>query len=495
MGRNEIENLTSRLRAARREAQLSLTTFATRVGYSRSYLSAVELGHLPETEPIVMAYETGLGLPRGSLLEGKQSVARVLHRVSTLSTGDRDARSGARLRMPVGKMELLSRNEVLRAMATLALEAVDAGIPAGEVFITSYSDADDWTTIASEDDPMTAAVFALLNAGWRVNQLVRLNQDVSRSLVLMEGMLGLLAASREYRVLFAPGGAELTPAADLVVIEGHSALIRFDTHDPDTQAVMVVNEASGVKALIENAELMRSQMQPLIESVSFEDPVNFEAVLIRTESQPGDRALVRGTIGVAEFDNALMSADEIPQPELADPRRAQARLSQLSKPRLDRLVSTLAKNRVRHIYIKSKIEESVDFSRQVGEGLVIGEAEARFDPANVRRHLQSLLALLKAHPNFELALLDDDESSLIEASRGESLVYWLVQGDKLLLESWPRVGEGAANHLHIAVHEPSLAAAFMEHFKNVWARINPLNRDRDYVIWWFEQQLEKLSAV
>lgn len=495
MGRNEIENLSSRLRAARREAQLSLTTFATRVGYSRSYLSAVELGHLPETEPIVMAYETGLGLPRGSLLEGKQSVARVLHRVSTLSAGERDAASGARLRLPVGKIELLSRDEALRAMATLAMDAVEAEVAAGEVFITSFSDADDWTTIASEDDPMTPAVFALLTSGWRVNQLVRLNQDVSRSLVLMEGMLGLLAASREYRVLFAPGGAAMAPATDLVVIEGHSALIRFDTHDPDTQAVMVVNDTNGIRALVENAELIRSQMQPLIESVSFEDPVNFEGVLVHTESQPGDRALVRGTIGISDFDNALMSTDDIPRGEFASPHRAQARLSQLSEPRLGRLVATLAKNRVRHVYIKSKIEESVNFSQRVGEGLVISEAESRFDPANVRRHLQSLLTLLKDHPNFEIALLDDDESTLIEASRGESLVYWLVQGDELLLESWPKVGEGAANHLHIAVHEPSIAAAFMEHFKNVWTRINALNRDRDYVVWWFEQQLAKLSAL
>lgn len=380
-------------------------------------------------------------------------------------------------------------------MATLALEAVESDAPVGEVFITSFSEADDWTTIDSHHDPMTAAVNALLNDGWRVNHLVRLSQDVTRSLLLMEGMLGLLAASREYRVLFVPGGSALNTAADVFVIEGHSAMIRYDTHDPDIQGVIVVTEARGVNALLENAELIRSQMQPLIESVSVDESINYERVLKQSYSQPGDRAMVRGAIRAAGFDDNRLAGEDMPLNELESQHGARQPMPHLSDLHVDRLTATLAKNRIRYIYIKSKMEEWIDFSRQVGQGLMFSQAQDRFDPANVRRHLQTTLSLLKEHPNFELALLDDNESSLIEASRGESLVFWAVQGDELLLESWPRIGDGAANHLHIAVHEPSIVTAFMEHFKNIWMRINPLNRDRDYAIWWLELQLQKIDSL
>ncbi|MGE0058170.1 MAG: helix-turn-helix domain-containing protein, partial [Dehalococcoidia bacterium] len=129
MGRREVEANLSRLRAARREYQLSLSDFANRVGYSRSYLSAVELGHLPETEQIVLAYESALGLERGSLREGKQSVARILHRVGHPSI---ESKSGPSLDLTLepGSVVVLSREAVLQAMTSLAEEAMQAGIPA-----------------------------------------------------------------------------------------------------------------------------------------------------------------------------------------------------------------------------------------------------------------------------------------------------------------------------------------------------------------------------
>ncbi len=112
---------------------------------------------------------------------------------------------------------------------------------------------------------------------------------------------------------------------------------------------------------------------------------------------------------------------------------------------------------------------------------------------NVRRRLQRLINSLQSLDNYEVALLDDDEIGLIEAPHSESVVYWLVQGNELLLESWPHLASGEARHLHIAVHDSSIASAFMEHFKNVWARINPLNREKKFVIWWLEQLAQSLA--
>jgi transcriptional regulator with XRE-family HTH domain len=491
VGRKEVDALPSRLRAARREHQHSLSDFANRVGYSRSYLSAVELGHLPETEQIVLAYEAALGLERGSLREGKQSVARILHRVSHLaSASSLEAVPGVSL--PEGRMLVLPREDVLQAMASLADEVVQLDATPDEVFLTSFSPADDWRVVEAAQQPWTSLQQNLLHAGWAINHLIRLDEDVGRSLMLTESMLGLLAADTRYRAMYAPPGTALPPANDCFVIPGHCALLRFDTGDRAQQAVMLVRDRAAVAALAENCGLLLASMRPLIESISRDDPVEFNRHLAQVEKAPGERALVLGALSMDDSEAALPEMGWIPSAHLAS-GGSERDDAFFRRQRYERFLNAVRRHRIRHIYSKRRIEETVEASRNIGAGLLLLEEDDLFQPANVRRRLQRLINSLNSFENYEVALLDREEEGLIEAPQSESVVYWLVQGSELLLESWPHVATGEARHLHIAVHESSIASAFMEHFKNVWARINPLNREKKYVVWWLEQLVQSLS--
>lgn len=491
MGRKEVEASPSRLRAARRENQFTLSDFANRVGYSRSYLSAVELGHLPETEQIVLAYESALGLERGSLREGKQSVARILHRVGHLSI---EARSGPNpdISLPLGKLVVLPREAVLQAMTSLADEAMRARVPADEVFLTSFSNAEDWKVPESVQQPWAALQQGLLRAGWTINHLIRLDENVGRSLLLVESMLGLLTAGARYRAMYAPRGSAMPPANDYFVIAGFCALLRFDTSNPAEQAVILIKDYLAVAALVENCELLLKSMQPLIETISREDPRGFQQHLAQTELVAGERVLVRGALSMEDSDPALPEMGWVPAIPLGS-GLTESDESAFMRQRYESFISNVKRHRIRHIYTKSRIAATVETSRQIGAGLLLLEGDDRFQPMNVRRRLQRLINSLQNLDNYEVALLDDEEIGLIEAPHSESVVYWLVQGNELLLESWPHLASGEARHLHIAVHDSSIASAFMEHFKNVWARINPLNREKKYVIWWLEQLSQSLA--
>lgn len=491
MGRREVEANPSRLRAARREYQLSLSDFANRVGYSRSYLSAVELGHLPETEQIVLAYESALGLERGSLREGKQSVARILHRVGHLSIETTSGPSPD-VSLPIGKVVVIPREAVLQAMVSLAEEAMQANLPADEVFLTSFSDAEDWKLSESVQQPWASLQQGLLRAGWTINHLIRLDENVGRSLLLIESMLALLTAGTRYRAVYAPPGLAMPPANDYFVIAGFCALLRFDTSDPTEQAVILFKDQLAVSALAENCALLLKSMQPLIEAISREDPGEFQRHLAQTELVPGERVLVRGALSMEDSDPALPEMGWMPATPLGT-GSSESDESSFMRQRYESFISNVKRHRIRHIYTKSRIADTVETSRQVGAGLLLMEGDDRFQPMNVRRRLQRLINSLQSLDNYEVALLDDDEIGLIEAPHSESVVYWLVQGNELLLESWPHVASGEARHLHIAVHDASIASAFMEHFKNVWARVNPLNREKKFVIWWLEQLAQSLA--
>src|SRR5262249_49454394 len=79
---------------------------------------------------------------------------------------------------------------------------------------------------------------------------------------------------------------------------------------------------------------------------------------------------------------------------------------------------------------------------------------------------------LKRHKNYEIALLDDDEIRLLQQSESQSVVFWMVKGnERTLLETWPRDDDGRMTHVHVAMREPAVAAAFSSHFRKLWNRI------------------------
>ncbi len=347
MGRKEVETNLSRLRAARREYQLSLSDFANRVGYSRSYLSAVELGHLPETEQIVLAYESALGLERGSLREGKQSVARILHRVGHLSIETKPGPTHE-VSLEPGKAVVVSREAVLQAMTSLAEEALQTGIPADEVFLTSFGQGEDWKLPESVQQSWVSLQQALLRAGWTINHLIRLDENVGRSLLMVESMLGLLTAGSRYRATYAAPGSALPPANDYFVIAGFCALLRFDTANPQEQAVVLLKDPLAASSIVENCEILLQNMQPLIETISREDPREFQRHLAETELVPGERVLVRGALSMEDSDPALPEMGWVPATSLGT-GMSESDQSAFMRQRYESFLTNVKRHRIRRI--------------------------------------------------------------------------------------------------------------------------------------------------
>jgi hypothetical protein len=375
-------------------------------------------------------------------------------------------------------------------MVSLAREvSLDVAVP-DEIYLSSFSEAEDWKALEGVFQPWAAAQHALLRAGWTINHLIRLNDDVGRSLLLMESMLGLLSVDASYRALHSTSGA-MPANVDYFVVPRHFALVRFDVATEGDQAVLLLRDQESVRALIENCRLLKDQMEPLIEAISRDDRQDFEARQLQAELIPAERVLVRDALSVP--GEAAYGSERGWLPPVGLPSDDVLGPPSFSQIRRERFEATVRRYRIRYIYIKERIELLVATSREVGAGFLLDDGGERFQPARVRQALEQLLDLLKRYENFDVALLDADEVSLIQAPGSDSVVYWLVQGNELLLESWPRVASGEARHLHIAVHAASIAAAFMEHFRNVWARVNPAHHDKATVVRWLQEQADSLE--
>jgi hypothetical protein len=69
-----------------------------------------------------------------------------------------------------------------------------------------------------------------------------------------------------------------------------------------------------------------------------------------------------------------------------------------------------------------------------------------------------------------------------------------VQGDHtVLLETWRPDFAGKQSKADVVITEPTIAGAFQTYADELWERISPRNRDKNYVIWWLRQQITILE--
>jgi hypothetical protein len=108
--------------------------------------------------------------------------------------------------------------------------------------------------------------------------------------------------------------------------------------------------------------------------------------------------------------------------------------------------------------------------------------------------LQNTIELLKRHDNFEIALLDEGEETLLRWNdeTGKPNIGWMVKGPTVLIESW-YPGQREPKDLRIAVRDPLIGDDFQKFFNILWKRISATNKNKHKVIEWLNGQISKLT--
>ena len=98
-------------------------------------------------------------------------------------------------------------------------------------------------------------------------------------------------------------------------------------------------------------------------------------------------------------------------------------------------------------------------------------------------HLRNIIRLLKTYENFEIALLSEEQKNVIP------YYQWEVKGGSTVVMSTWNPGEND-KYINIAITEETVAGAFQDYFLEIWERVTPEYRDKNYVISWFEDQAD-----
>ena len=466
------------------------------------------LGLTPdETVQMESAYNTSRRLHNEAKSRGNRSSIETLMRPP-------DARPEQRLPDELANHKLPNsistvRGEEAIARITIAMYSEAArGSPDGRMIYLTYNGARNFLPRESElDQWFMLALRGAMERGWKVCQMARLDHNIQRSIELVDSIRAYLGAgadnggaylpyyhSKQYGTLDVPDGLTLVPGVGALLVFATKQADHVDAgiYFPENKAREHVNlliehierflQTPGVlKPLLRVYETVKDN-KPASDDLSFN-----EALLTYEQHATGPIFLVKGGFGLASRPESSLADDSTWLGSYTPEERAH--WQRIVRERIDNLLRHLERASYRAVCTMSAIEAFVEEgARARDDDAYLLEAKLPpFKPEERWQQLERVVALLRTYPNYELALLNrGDEEALVTT-------FWEVVGQQaVMLEAWPLQELQRRQQVNAEITEPTLIQAAHVYADEIWRRIPPHQREREWVIWWLEQRMEDL---
>lgn len=337
------------------------------------------------------------------------------------------------------------------------------------------------------EEQFTRALQGALQHGWQVCHLLRLDQDVPRSISLVEEMFKVLGTGR-YQPYYLSQYGTLAPVYDLLIIPNRAAMLFFATQNPRrVDAALLTHDPEQIELFRTHFDQLYAMSQPLVRSYASADRDAIWEAYTTAESHLGGRVAVKdGLTFLTEpptwyrTDRPLLQATGLRGPALT----RIIELQQRRRAAFSRHVSTAL---YRDICPRRAIERLVNGGETNRNDQIFG---LRLSVEERREQLEYTLFLIRTYGHYQLALIDEEEQQAIPTE-----MFWEVAGNStVLMNTWATDISGKDVLVDVVINEPAIVQAFHNYFGELWERIAPDHKDKAQVIAWLEQQLAQLSA-
>lgn len=321
---------------------------------------------------------------------------------------------------------------------------------------------------------------ALLDAmrkGWEVILLIRLNDNIKRTMKLVEDILTALFTDR-FRVYYIDAKRESDVGNDLIIVPDVGALFSFSSRIKDqVDSAFLFESAESIEALTGHFYQFVSMAKPFFVAYPSQKYVEFQKTLAIAEARPGERLVFKGghsTIIVPSdlyrkyLKHTVKNEDEI------------SRRLDLHNKRMEAFESQIQLYRFREIWLKESFLRLI-FEKEK-EQYVLGNYIPEKEETIL--YLQAIIGMLRDYENYEVALMSKNDYPDI------SRISWMVKGgSKVFLE----VVNDMKSEINLVTAEGNLVAAFRQYFLNLWNDIPQLDKDKLRVIDWFHSLIQQIG--
>jgi transcriptional regulator with XRE-family HTH domain len=356
------------------------------------------------------------------------------------------------------------------------------------IMMTFQGAEDAFEDFPEQQERLTKALLRVMQRGWHIRHIWRLDQDARRSILLIEHMLRLLGTGR-YQPHYIAQTGTLAPAYDLLIVPKTAAMLFLATQNPRRDdAALLTHDPEQIELIRTHFDQLQTLSQPLAQSYLPEEMLRNWQAYAEAENQPGGRFAVK--------DGFTFLTEP---PRWYQPDGLMSQILDFSGPDL---ASALEHQRRRHAAFQANISahpyRDISSRRSIEQMAQQGNVPHndryplgfRLPPAARREQIERAIHLLKTHQHYELALIDEEEEQFIPTE-----MFWEVVGQQtVLMLCWSTDMGGKDVLVELIIHEPTIVHAFHDYFAELWDRINPAHKDKTQVIAWLEHQIALLSA-
>jgi hypothetical protein len=337
------------------------------------------------------------------------------------------------------------------------------------------------------------AFYRATERGWTISHLWRLDEHPERTIGLLGMMLDLAGSRRYLPFYFRPYGT-LTPPYDLAIVAGVAGMLMFSAGSVDgLDVAFVVTEQAVLDSLHAHFMGLREQAELVFQTyMDGRNEMAVSSVLSESEAQPGGRLLVKEglsalTTPLPWLEEGSYFGESAVRSGRATPEQVSGFLA-FTRSRVREFERNVTTYDYLDIVPKRAIIAMVTTGTYDYDSPLVGASA----PIPIRvEHLRRTVDLLRTYPRYRMALLDESEEHEVPPSPQMNI----TGANKVMLGAWTLTSDGSAGIADLLITEPTLVAAFREHFHALWRKITPRNRDKRHVIQWLERQIAVLERM
>ncbi|MEA4827042.1 MAG: XRE family transcriptional regulator [Clostridium sp.] len=360
------------------------------------------------------------------------------------------------------------------------------------ILITFNSNMDLLPTYKEFNIKWKNALYNVLKNGWKVIYLVNLNDNVKRTIKIIEDMQLALSTGRYY-IYYYKRKSDIFSANELIIVPKICALYCFSSHlKNQIDSAFFFKSKKSIEILSGHFSQIFSSAKPLLNSYPSQQCIEFHSVFTESEERLGDRYVFKGDISTITFPLDLykkyLSLSGKTKGEIAK------RLS-LHKRRISAFKSQIKYYKFKEIWFKESIEKLITEKQySFDQYYILGNTIPNNE--DIIYHLENVINLLNENKNYEIALVNKSHYENL------SKIYWMVkENSNVFIEAFntnienKTVSYNYNSEINLLISEPDAVNAFVDYFLLIWDHIDPIDRDKNQIIKWLQNKIDSLKNL
>ena len=335
------------------------------------------------------------------------------------------------------------------------------------------------------------ALRGALRRGWQIEQLWRLDKDVGRSLHLVESMLDLVGLGGYHPRYFDHYGL-LRPPYELVIVPGSAAILLLAANNATyADGALVLTEPAQIALMSAHYAQIRDLTRPLLQGfLPVAQELEVTRAVVSAEAKPGGRLVVKDGLSGLTHPPSWLREDSL----LGQSARRTGIVSVSDLPaymrELRRRLAQFETHVQRYDYLDVCPQRAIRQLADTGQYHPDTPLYGQQVPLKLRlEHIQHLVFLLQSYERYHLALIDEYEEQRISLEPTR-----LIAGSSdAFVAATARDASDTPVMMQVHITEPTIVAAFREHFADMWERVAPPHRQKPDVVLWLKRQAELLE--